>query len=130
MEVEALIKYILVKMENHLSASDNQVEDATSTIEHILPENPGSVWEEYFQPEDQSEYINRIGNFTLLEASINNKLDNETPFEEKLVSYKKSAFKITAEHLQYTEWSPETLNQRQQKMAIWAKGIWQSGFIQ
>jgi uncharacterized protein with ParB-like and HNH nuclease domain len=125
-----LIKYILVKMENHLSASDNQIEDATSTIEHILPENPGSVWEEHFQPEDQPEYVNRIGNFTLLEASINHKLDNEMPFKEKLEAYKKSAFKITAEHLQFTEWSPETLSQRQQKMAVWAKGIWKSGFIQ
>jgi len=125
-----LIKYILVKMENHLSASDNQVEDATSTIEHILPENSGSVWDEHFQPEDQPEYVNRIGNFTLLEASKNHKLDNEMPFEKKLEAYKKSAFKITADYLQFTEWSPETLNQRQQKMAIWAKGIWQSGFIQ
>ncbi len=124
-----LIKYILVKMENQLSNTDHQVEDATSTIEHILPENPGSVWDENFLPEDQPDFINRIGNFTLLEASINHKLHNEMPFDEKLEFYKKSAFKITNDHLLFTEWSPETLDQRQRKMATWAKGIWKSNYL-
>ena len=124
-----LIKYILVKMENQLSNTDHQVEDATSTIEHILPENSGSVWETNFPPEDQPDYINRIGNFTLLEASINHKLHNEKSFDEKLEFYKKSAFKITNDHLLFTEWSPETLNQRQRKMATWAKGIWKSSYL-
>lgn len=124
-----LLKYILVKMENHLSNKDNQVEDATSTIEHILPENPGLVWEANFPPEDQPEFVNRIGNFTLLEASINHKLDNEMSFDEKLKFYKKSAFKITNENILFTEWSPETIDQRQKRMANWAKGIWKSSYL-
>ncbi len=124
-----LLKYILVKIENQLSNQDNQIEDATSTIEHILPENPSSVWENHFTPDIQSEYKNRIGNFTLLEASINHKLSNEMSFDEKLEFYKKSKFQMTKEHLLVTEWSPETLLQHQQKMAKWAKGIWKSSYI-
>lgn len=124
-----LIKYILVKMENQLLNKDHQVEDATSTIEHILPENSGSVWDINFTPEDQFEYINRLGNFTLLEASTNHKLNNEMSFNEKLESYKRSAFKITSENILFTEWSPETINQRQKRMANWAKGIWKSNYL-
>jgi uncharacterized protein with ParB-like and HNH nuclease domain len=124
-----LVKYILVEIENQLSNSDNQIEDATSTIEHILPQNPGSIWEAKFLPDIQNDYINRIGNYTLLEASINHKLSNEMSFDEKSDFYKKSNFVMTNEHLQFTEWSPETLQQHQQKMAKWAKGIWKSSFI-
>ena len=116
-------------MENQLSNQDHQVEDATSTIEHILPENPGSVWETNFPPEDQPDYINRVGNFSLLEASINHKLHNEVSFDEKLEFYKKSSFKITNETILFTEWSPETINQRQRRMASWAKRIWKSSFL-
>jgi uncharacterized protein with ParB-like and HNH nuclease domain len=124
-----LIKYILVKIENQLSNTDHQIEDATSTIEHILPENPGSGWEVSFPPEDQSDFTNRIGNFTLLEKSINDRLDNEMPFDEKLEAYKRSVFKITNEHILFTQWSPETLDQRQKRMANWAKGIWKSSYL-
>ncbi len=124
-----LLKYILVKIENQLSNQDNQIEDATSTIEHILPENPSSVWENQFMQDIQSDYKNRIGNFTLLEASINHKLNNEMSFDEKLEFYKTSKFQMTNKNLLFTEWSPETLLQHQQKMAKWAKGIWKSSYI-
>ena len=124
-----LIKYILVKMENQLSGKENQIEDATSTIEHILPQKPAQVWDDSFPPDIQTDYINRIGNYTLLEASINYKLSNEMTFDEKLEFYKTSNFTMTKEHLHFTEWSPETLQQHQQKMAKWAKGIWKSNYI-
>ncbi len=124
-----LIKYILVEMENQLSGKDNQVEDATSTIEHILNQKAGSVWDSSFPPDIQSDYINRIGNYTLLEKKINDKLHNEMPFDEKLEFYKISNFKMTNDYLDFTEWSPGTLLQHQQKMAKWAKGIWKSSYI-
>jgi uncharacterized protein with ParB-like and HNH nuclease domain len=124
-----LIKYILIKMEYQLSNQDNQVEDAKSTIEHILPQNPSSVWDSSFPPDIQSDYINRIGNYTLLEASINHKLSNEVSFDKKLEFYKKSNFTMTNDNLDFTEWSPGTLLQHQQKMAKWAKGIWKSSYI-
>lgn len=127
---KGLVKHILVKMENQLSGTEHQSEDATSTIEHILPENPGSIWETHFPPDIQMDYIYRIGNYTLLEASINNRLNNEIPFDEKLKAYKKSVFQITNRHLDYTEWSLSTLNLHQQQMAKWAKTIWRSGFIE
>jgi hypothetical protein len=125
-----LIKYILVKMENQLVGTDShQSEDASSSIEHILPENPGSIWETSFTVGEQTEYIYRIGNYTLLETSINHRLENEMPFTEKLTEYKTSKYIMTKDHLLYDDWTLETLSQHQQKMAKWAKGIWKSNFI-
>ncbi|MDP4852365.1 MAG: DUF262 domain-containing protein, partial [Saprospiraceae bacterium] len=42
-----LVKYILVKMENQIENQDYQPEEAISSIEHILPENPGISWDVY-----------------------------------------------------------------------------------
>ncbi len=123
------VKYLLVKIENQISGSDIQYEEATATIEHILPVNPGSVWEVAFPHETQDEYIYRVGNYTLLPANINNKLDNETSFQSKLEYYKQTNYKLSNEYCLYDEFNPETLTNRQKRMAKVAKSIWKSKFL-
>lgn len=54
------MKYILVKIENQIASKDYQPEEAVATIEHILPENPGSIWEENFPTDIQEDYIDRL----------------------------------------------------------------------
>lgn len=124
-----LAKYILVKIENQISNKDYQPEDAVSTIEHILPENPGSVWDDFFSIDIQDDYIYRLGNYTLLEANINNKLDNNMPFSDKLKKYKTSSYKLSNEYCDYEKFTPNEIALRQNKMAKIAKGIWKSSYI-
>lgn len=124
-----LVKYILVKFENQISVKDYQPEEATSTIEHILPENPGNIWEENFPIEIQEDFIYRLGNYSLLEASINNKLDNNMPFSEKLLKYKTSSYKLSNDYCNYEKFTPKEISLRQDKMAKLAKAIWKSAYI-
>ena len=124
-----LVKYILVELENIISGTDNQYEDATSTIEHILPENPSSEWETSFPPDEQEEYIYLIGNYTLLEDTLNKKASDKI-FSEKLQLFKSSVYKMSREELNYTEWNPIILRKHQEKMAKWACYTWKSHFIQ
>jgi uncharacterized protein with ParB-like and HNH nuclease domain len=125
-----LVKYILVKIENQIANKDYQPEDAVSTIEHILPENPGSNWDEVFPVDIQEDYIYRIGNYSLLEASINNKLDSNLSFSEKLEKYKTSSYKLSNDYCNYEKFTPNEIALRQTKMAKIAKGIWKSSYIQ
>lgn len=125
-----LVKYILVKIENQIANKDYQPEDAVSTIEHILPENPGSVWNDSFAADIQEDYIYRLGNYSLLEASINHKLANSMPFSEKLTEYKKSSYKLSSEHCNFEKFDPKVIALRQERMAKVAKGIWRSAYIQ
>ena len=125
-----LAKYILVKIENQIANKNYQPEEATATIEHILPEKPGSTWEENFPPDIQDDYIYRLGNYSLLEASINNKLDNNMPFSEKLEKYKISSYKLSNEYCNYDKFSPKEIALRQDKMSKVAKAIWKSAYIQ
>lgn len=126
---KSFVKYLLIKLENQLNNTDYPFEDASATIEHILPENPGSVWDDKFDPQQQDEFIYRLGNYTLLAASDNNKLDNETPFTKKLDVYKKSAYKLSNEYCLYDDFTPDTLSKRQDKLAKIAKTVWKSAFI-
>ncbi len=124
-----LVKYILVKIENQIASKDYQPEEAIATIEHILPENPGSIWEENFSIEKQEDYKYRLGNYGLLEASINNKLDSNMPFSEKLDKYKSSGFKLSNEYCNYEKFTSKEITLRQEKMAKVAKGIWKSTYL-
>lgn len=112
-----------------MANKDYQQEDAISTIEHILPENPGSIWEEVFPIEIQDDYIYRLGNYTLLEASINNKLDNNMSFTEKLEKYKDSSYMLSNNYCDYNKFTAKEISLRQDKMAKVAKGIWKSSYI-
>ncbi len=125
-----LAKYILVRIENQIANKDYQPEEAVATIEHILPENPGGIWNDNFPIDIQEDYIYRLGNYALLEASINNKLDNNMPFADKLVEYKKSNYKLSNEYCDYEKFDPKVIALRQNRMAKVAKGIWKSAFIQ
>ena len=124
-----LVKYILVELENIISGTSNQFEDATSTIEHILPENPTSEWESNFPADEQDEYIYLIGNYTLLEETLNRKAGDKE-FYEKLPLYKQSSFKMSNNELNYTEWTPIVIRKHQDKMAKWACNAWKSYYQQ
>lgn len=124
-----LVKYILIELENTIAQTNHQFEDATSTIEHILPENSGTEWESSFSIENQEDFIYLIGNYTLLEETLNKKADGKT-FQNKLPIYKKSKYKMSKEELNYTEWTPVVLKNHQQKMAGWACSAWKSYYIQ
>ncbi|MCU0422165.1 MAG: DUF262 domain-containing HNH endonuclease family protein [Bacteroidia bacterium] len=126
---KALVKYILVELENTISGTDNQYEDATSTIEHILPENPSSEWETAFPTDEQEEYIYLIGNYTLLEDGLNKKAGDKI-FSDKLNLYKSSVYKMSNMELNYTEWTPLVIRKHQDKMAKWACSAWKSNYHQ
>ena len=128
---KAFVKYLLVELENQISATKYQYEDSTATIEHILPENPGEIWNDSFPHDIQEEYISRLGNYTLLKGKDNKSknLSNNASFSEKLEIYKKSQYKLSSEYCSYDDFTPNTLQKRQERLAKVAKSIWKSAFI-
>ncbi len=124
-----LVKYILVELENHLSNTQYQFEDATSTIEHILPENPSQDWYQNFPSESIEDYVYALGNYTLLEEDLNKKAGSK-PFSEKSKQYQTSKFRLSKDELNYLEWNPAILRDHQDKMAKWACEIWKSNHSQ
>jgi uncharacterized protein with ParB-like and HNH nuclease domain len=118
-----LVRYILFEIENLLmQGGDRDYEYDPATIEHILPENPPVIWDKYFAPNYQENYIYRLGNYTLLEDHLNNECGDKL-LDEKKSTYSKSQYEISKKVLS-PEWSPVTLELRQQEMSKWASAIW------
>ncbi len=118
-----LARYILFEIENLLmQGGDRDYEYDPASIEHILPENPPESWDQLFLPIIQENYIYRIGNYTLLEDHLNNEC-GDALIEVKKISYAKSQYE-SAKKILTAEWTPATLELRQQEQSRWATSIW------
>lgn len=119
-----LIRYILFELENQWNNNGRayDFEENPATIEHILPENPESDWEQYFSQSVANNYVFRLGNYTLLEEGKNNALANKA-YSQKKAIFEKSAFMMT-NSINYPEWTPNNLDNRQNQLAKLATAIW------
>lgn len=122
-----LARYILFELENSfMQGGDREYELDPGTIEHILPENPSIDWDQDFPQSIQTNYIYRLGNYTLLEAHLNR--DCETnQFEQKKQFYAKSQYEMSKK-LIYNEWNPSILETRQNELASRATSIWRISY--
>lgn len=121
-----LIKYILTKIENQESGSDNSWDDSSSTIEHILPQKPNEEWEGIFK-NNASKYIFRIGNYTLLETKLN-KMSGNNNYEIKKKYYMESKYSIIKKYCLKDDWDAGTINEYQEKLAKIASTVWKINF--
>ena len=124
-----LVKHILGRLEQDASDKPFDAERDPATIEHILPENPDSEWEEAFPMSVSERFVNRIGNLTPLEAKLNRRVGNGS-YPDKLAAYGRSRYELTktVEEVAPEEWTPALIDERQRRMAARAVHIWRSDF--
>jgi hypothetical protein len=120
-----LAKYILSCLETDASGRTVDFETDPGTIEHVLPENPSDAWENSFPRASWDSAIYRLGNLTLLEASLNRAI-GAAPYSEKSVTYRTSSYRITRDiaEIAANEWNLALLNERQKSLARRATHIW------
>ncbi|MDP4539694.1 DUF262 domain-containing HNH endonuclease family protein [Qipengyuania sp. DY56-A-20] len=124
-----LVRYILAKLESHVSGIPRDPETDSGSIEHILPENPSQDWTIMFPEELWEQSIYRVGNLTLLEVNKNRDIGNK-PYGEKVLVYPTSQYRLTQKVAEYApeDWTPARLNARQISMANRALQIWRSDY--
>lgn len=123
------LKYILHRLDQEMQ--DNSVYKTYTekvTIEHILPQNMESLyWTDRFSKEDHLEWVNKLGNLTLISGHKNSKAQNEG-FDKKLKVYegngKSVSFDISKNVLKYTDWNVENIRHRHNFLIDIAKAIW------
>lgn len=117
-----IAKYILSKLEKFSSGAD--IDRVQSTLEHILPDSPDEdLWD--WEDIKIQQYRYRLGNMTLLENGKNKDLGNIN-FSEKKKAYVESTVPMTNEIgvSNIEDWTEDSIDTRQKKMAEKAKGIW------
>lgn len=118
-----IAKYILARLEKFESGAS--VDEASLTLEHILPDSPNEAEWHYWDELKISQYHYRLGNMTLLEYGRNKDVGNRS-FTEKKAAYTLSSVPMT-KHIaekKDDQWTEDDIEKRQQKMAAEAKGIW------
>ncbi len=122
-------KYILMRINSERFDNRNsKVEYGNNvTIEHILPQTPSNdYWLNRFDDERwRDTWTDRMGNLVPLDGRKNYKVSNK-PFTAKYEEYfkKKSDFPLVNELEEYDEWTPESLQERHERMKEEAKEIW------
>lgn len=146
------MRYILAKLTQYVERqawnnpahkSLEQYIASAVDIEHILPQNPTVLVRDAFDKKGQyDEYVEKLGNLTLLEKTINISVSNEA-YDKKLPGYRQSAFLLTkslaekpqvgvntrlnraVKNLQaFAEWDSKSIESRQKMLAALAKSVW------
>ena len=115
------IIYLLTAMARHADAG-NVSTDGLS-VEHVLPYNPASDWQEYFGLDTYTEAIDRLANFALLPAPKNRAADRES-FADKKRLLKDSGLKINRQIAAYEDWNMDAINSHQKWLANQARTVW------
>ena len=120
-----IAKYILRKLEKDKSGKDTPEGDFS--IEHVLPQNPDEAWRENFRVSEIDEAVDRLGNMTPLEYSLNARVDVK-PYLEKRRAYQNSAYSIT-NSIEPERWTMSSIVNRQESMAKRAVHIWRVDYF-
>jgi len=123
-------RYVLLRLDTRLSEKVASYDHQTVTIEHVLPQRPAleSEWAKAFPPNICQKYVNRLGNLVLLSQGKNMKAEN-FDFEDKKHKYFLSKdgispFALTTQVLSVREWTPVTVDQRQNQLLTALKQLW------
>ena len=133
-------KYALQQITMHLGGKYTDVRPIDSlTLEHILPKKIGKEWkkEEFFRdyPTDKKmdDFIGHLGNLTLLQGTLNSKIQNES-FQHKKCSrddngleigYQTSRLEINRQTVcNHHEWTASVIEERGKSFEHHADQIW------
>ena len=127
-----LLKYILCRLEDDANGVERQRDAETdpASIEHILPQNPFGDWTNAFTAAEVQAAVERIGNATLLEPTVNRDIGSAS-YAEKRSAYERSDYRLTRQvsEMAPEEWTFALLEKRQQLLAERAVQVWRSDFV-
>ena len=123
-----LAKYLLLRIDKEFWELENfPGYPGIVTVEHILPRNPpkDSQWVNKFTEEERTEWTNKLGNLVLLSGRKNSRAQNYD-FEKKKTIYfgqKGTAFRITQQLQNISEWNLHALRRRHEELLKLAKTV-------
>ncbi|MFM9850304.1 MAG: DUF262 domain-containing protein [Hyphomicrobiaceae bacterium] len=125
-----ICKLVLLRLNDELAGSPQSLSAADFTVEHVLPQKPGrnSAWREWFPiAEERERCINSIGNLVLVRRRQNENARNRE-LSDKLEIYFGSSISdvpiVTTELNGISEWRPEHIMAREQRLLAIIKSVW------
>ena len=125
-QTDNTLRKILLKLAAYSYDEQTELLPKDFNVEHILPQRWYSAYSNKgYTKEKFEEYVEQIGNLTLLEKKLNQKLSNAW-FERKKEFYLESSIAMTRELIdEPDEWTPDTIAIRSDKLAESLIELWQ-----
>ena len=94
-------------------------------LEHISPQSLDSEWRSYFSTGvEPADYVNRIGNLTLLTLKVNHDVANKSFAEKQKIALNPSTLAMNKYFRNLTKWGNQEIEQRQIELAKIAVEVW------
>lgn len=123
-----IARYILAELNDRLENDPEKMVAEIAgriTLEHILPKNINKEWKDAIPAgESHDDYVDRIGNLTLLEKGRNKGISSVGYKEKKAKAFSTSTLAINRELLKHNIWTTKEINDRSQRLANTAMQIW------
>lgn len=124
----SVTRYVLAEINDNLENDpEHKVAERTGRInlEHILPKNAGKEWKGAIPTgQDSTEYIELIGNLTLLEKGKNRGIAVASFAEKKAKAFKQSTLALNKEIAQHSCWTTKEILARSEHLAGIAQKVW------
>lgn len=117
-----VVKALLLRLDLALSDGSAVYDYPTISVEHVCPQTiePGSQWDEWFRDrEAHDDWLHRIANLVLLTHRKNSSASNWDLCRKKSAYFVRDdacPFLLSRQVLDATEWTPETLANRQREL--------------
>ncbi len=124
------IKYFLSEYEIHLGENAREslklpqeelLSSSEYQVEHIWPQDTGKLKLSEDMGPLHKQNVHRLGNLTV--TAWNSSLSNK-PFEEKRLEYKKSSLRVQRDLADLSEWNPDAIREREDKIVEFALKRW------
>ena len=115
-----MLRYVLLRIDDLVveGTGELMVDPQMTNLEHVLPRKP-EKWG--LEEEEVSDYVNHIGNLTILSKKLNSSIGNK-PLVEKLSEYRDSELSINGDLVTFiedhnTEWNEDIIRLRGKYLA-------------
>lgn len=124
-------RYVLLRLDSFMSDGTATYDQEKISIEHVMPQRPSpeSKWLELYPTQALHEkYVHRLGNLVLLSRGKNFAAENYD-FDLKKQKYffmngQSTAFILTNQLRDYSDWTPEVIEQRQSQLMSRLRKLW------
>lgn len=122
--------YLVLRLDSFLSDNAAQYDTKILTIEHVLPQHPdeNSEWNKLWTQEQQMQWLNKLANLVPL-AKRHNSAAQNYDFKDKKDKYFKgkngvSSYTMTTQVLSYNKWTPDVVEELQDKYIKLLQNQW------
>lgn len=128
-----IARYILTKINNHLAKASSKSgaelivnpNAREVNLEHVLPQKFDTAWRSSFSGGiNPSDFVDRLGNLTLLTTKVNTDAANKSFIEKKRIAFKDSTLLINSAFRKISKWGDEEIEKRQSDLAKEALKVW------